>query len=180
MNFEKQLDELVGKEGGYSNDPADSGGETNWGITVAVARAFGYAGPMKDMTQDQARSIYKVRYWTQPKFDQVAKLSAPIAYELFDTGVNMGQAVAGKFLQRALNVLNNGGTDFADLGVDGAIGNMTLYALGVYLNKRGVTGEKTMLKMLNAQQATRYIELAESRPKDEKYAFGWITNRVEI
>ncbi|TCS37500.1 putative peptidoglycan binding protein [Paucimonas lemoignei] len=180
MKFEEKLDELVGVEGGYVNDPADSGGETIWGITAAVARAFGYAGAMKDMTKAQAKEIYRARYWTQPKFDQVGRLSAPIAYELFDTGVNMGQTVAGKFLQRALNVLNNGATIFPDLTVDGAIGKMTLYALETYLKARGVTGENTLLKMLNAQQSVRYLELAESRPKDERFMFGWQTNRVEM
>jgi lysozyme family protein len=162
------------------NDAADSGGETIWGITAAVARAFGYTGSMRDMTKAQAKDIYRARYWTRPRFNQVALLSAPVAYELFDTGVNMGQTVAGKFLQRALNVLNNGATAFPDLAVDGAIGRMTLCAMDAYLKARGVTGEKTLLKMLIAQQSVRYLELAESRPKDERFMFGWQTNRVEI
>lgn len=180
MYLEEKLNELVGVEGGYSNDPADSGGETIWGVTVAVARAFGYAGPMRDMTQEQAKAIYRTRYWTQPRFDQVARYSTPVAYEMLDTGVNMGQTIAGKFLQRALNVLNNGGTAFPDLTVDGAVGKMTLYALETYLKSRGATGEKTLLKMLNAQQSVRYIDLAESRPKDERFQYGWQTNRVEM
>jgi lysozyme family protein len=46
MNFEQRLDELVGVEGGYVNDLADSGGETIWGIAVAVARAPGYTAAM--------------------------------------------------------------------------------------------------------------------------------------
>lgn len=38
------IDEIIRVEGGYVNDPADSGGETNFGVTVAVARAHGYTG----------------------------------------------------------------------------------------------------------------------------------------
>ena len=48
MDFvERFLDDLIKREGGYVNNPNDKGGETCWGITVAVARANGYAGPMR-------------------------------------------------------------------------------------------------------------------------------------
>jgi hypothetical protein len=42
------IDALIEREGGYVNNPADKGGATNFGITEAVARANGYAGPMRD------------------------------------------------------------------------------------------------------------------------------------
>lgn len=51
MNFDTAFDRLLGNEGGYVNNPADPGGETNWGVTVAVARASGYTGAMRDMTR---------------------------------------------------------------------------------------------------------------------------------
>lgn len=41
--------DLIAIEGGYSNDPDDSGGETTWGVTERRARKFGYTGPMIDM-----------------------------------------------------------------------------------------------------------------------------------
>ncbi len=174
------LDSLILKEGGYTNDPKDKGGETIWGITVAVARAFGYTGAMKDMTRDQAKVIYMERFWTQPKFDQVALLSPVVALEMFDTGVNMGTGVASKFLQRALNVLNNGGTIFPDIGMDGALGKMSLAALNAFITKRGMDGVKVLLAMLNGQQSVRYIEIAEGNPVQETYEFGWQLNRVVI
>ena len=172
------LDALIGIEGAYSNDPNDSGGETIWGITVAVARAFGYLGAMKDMTQFQAKEIYLARFWVQPRFDQVAEVNGTIALELFDTGVNMGSGTASKFLQRALNVLNKGGTIFPDMVVDGAVGKMTLIALSTFLTARGGAGVKVLMAMLNSQQSVRYMELAEQRPKDESFEFGWQDNRV--
>ncbi len=42
-------------EGGYSNNPADPGGETNHGVTVAVARSHGYDGPMREMPKETAQ-----------------------------------------------------------------------------------------------------------------------------
>ena len=56
--IEKIIEATVQKEGGYSNNPNDSGGETMWGITAAVAREVGYTGAMKDMTRAQAIAIY--------------------------------------------------------------------------------------------------------------------------
>jgi lysozyme family protein len=108
MNITDTITALIQREGGYTNNPDDKGGETNFGITAAVARAFGYTGPMGSMTQQVARDIYAQRYWHQPRFDDVDMVSELVAEELLDTGVNMGTATAGKFLQRALNVLNQG------------------------------------------------------------------------
>jgi lysozyme family protein len=178
-NIETELDLLIGKEGGYTNNPKDSGGETIWGITKAVADAFGYTGSMRDMSKDQAKEIYRKRFWLQPKFFKVFEYSPNIAMELFDTGVNMGTGTAGKALQKALNVLNLNGTYYPDMEVDGMIGAMTLNALKVFLERRKADGEKVLLRMLNAIQGAKYIELAESRPKDEAFIYGWILNRVE-
>jgi len=178
MNLQATIDALVGREGGYANDPADRGGETMWGITAAVARAFGYAGAMRDMPRGVAVQIYTERYWTQPLFDQVAQRSAAIAEELLDTGVNMGTGIAARFLQRALNVLNQQAQTFPDVAVDGALGKVTLAALDSLLEARGKDGETVLLRMLNGQQAVRYIEIAEVNPGQERFEFGWQLNRV--
>lgn len=180
VSIVKMIHDLIEKEGGYSNDPNDSGGETMYGVTVFEARSFGYEGEMKEMPYDVAFQIYLSRFWTSPQFDRVYSVSESISLELFDTGVNMGTGIAAGFLQRALNVLNQQGTKFQDLTVDGRIGELTIYCLKAYLKDRGRVGESTLLKMLNALQSVRYIELAEKRPKDEKYEFGWQTNRVEV
>ena len=176
--IDEMLDEIISVEGGYVNDPLDKGGETNFGITKAVAVAFGYTGALIDLTKTQAKEIYKARYWIQPKFDQVALRSSSIAAELLDTGINMGVSTGGKFLQRALNVLNMNGVLFPDMGIDGSIGAMTLSALDKYLANRKQDGETVLLRMLNAQQSVRYMEIAEADKEQERFEFGWQKNRV--
>jgi lysozyme family protein len=116
------IDALIDREGGYVHNPADRGGATRYGVTEAVARAHGYAGPMRDFPRDEAARIYERLYWRRPRFDAVAGRAPRVAAELFDTGVNMGPAVAVTFLQRALTALNRNGRDFADLVPDGRIG----------------------------------------------------------
>ena len=59
MNIEKYLDELIKREGGYVNNPADRGGATKYGITEAVARTNGFKGNMRDLPLDVAKAIYK-------------------------------------------------------------------------------------------------------------------------
>ena len=112
MSVEDLIDELIEREGGYVCHPADRGGPTRFGITEAVARAHGYGGAMAALPRDEAAAIYRRLYWLRPRFDQVAERTPRVAAELFDTGANMGPAVAATFLQRALTALNRGGKDF--------------------------------------------------------------------
>jgi lysozyme family protein len=179
MSIDAMIEALVAREGGYSNNPADRGGPTNYGITEQVARASGYRGDMRLMPRQVAEAIYKARYWQQPHFDQVADRSKAIAEELFDTGVNMGVGTAVKFLQRLLNGLNRGGKDYPDMTVDGDLGGTTLGCLTAFLNQRGKPpGEVVILRGLNCLQGARYIELSEKRQQNETFLYGWLLNRV--
>ncbi|MEG3175974.1 glycosyl hydrolase 108 family protein [Sphingomonas sp. RB3P16] len=178
MSIETLIDAVLDREGGYCNHPADRGGETRYGITAAVARANGYAGAMRDLPRDTARAIYRKLYWCAPRFDAVAVLAPRIAAELFDTGVNMGPPVATAFLQRALNALNRGASDYPDLRTDARIGETTLAALAAFLARRGGCAERVLLKAIEALQGERYVALAESRPANEAFLYGWLANRI--
>ncbi len=173
------IEGLIDREGGYSNHPADRGGPTCFGITEAVARANGYRGPMRQLPRDEAVAIYKRLYWLRPRFDQIARRCGRIAAELFDTGANMGPAVAVTFLQRALTALNRNASDYPDLVPDGRIGERTLAALDAFLAARGKTsGETVLLRALEALQGERYLRLAERRPANEAFFYGWLANRI--
>lgn len=173
---------LVKIEGGYVNDPKDSGGETKYGITVKVARAHGYQGKMIDLTEQQAFDIYYADYITGPRFDQVFDTGCELlAAELIDTGVNMGPAVAAKFLQRWLTALNNEGKFYPDLVPDGMIGPRTLSALKQLMAVRGAaTVDKVLTSACNSLQAARYLELAEAKPTNESFLWGWLVNRAVL
>jgi lysozyme family protein len=178
MTIEALIDEVIGREGGYSNHPADKGGPTRWGVTEAVARAHGYAGDMRAFPHDEATAIYRRLYWRKPGFDRVDALMPKVAAELFDTGVNMGPATATGFLRRALNALNRGGTDFADLPSAGQVDDALITALIAFENKRGSSGETVLLKAIEALQGERYVRLAETRPANEAFLYGWLANRI--
>ena len=173
------IDELIEREGGYINRPADKGGPTRFGITKAVARAHGYAGAMAELPREDAAAIYRRLYWLRPRFDEVAERCPRVAAELFDTGANMGPAVAATFLQRALTALNRGGKDYPDLTPDGRVGPMTIAALDAFLAARGAKGGETeLLRALEALQGERYLRLAEKRPANEALLYGRLANRI--
>jgi lysozyme family protein len=179
FNVDALIDELIEREGGYVNHAADKGGPTCFGITEAVARAHGYAGAMRSLPRHEAAAIYRRLYWLRPRYDQIAKRSDRVAAELFDTGVNMGPAVATTFLQRALTALNRNGKDYSDLTPDGRIGPITLHALDAYLATRGKRpGETVLMRALEALQGERYLRLAERRPANEAFLYGWLANRI--
>lgn len=171
------INEIIRVEGGYVDDPSDSGGETNFGITKSVARQFGYSGEMRSLSKQTAFDIYSLLYWDAVKADDLLGLSEAVTEEVVDTGINCGTGRAAKFLQRSLNVLNKSGELYPDIIADGSIGPATLFALREYLTRRD---EKTLVKALNCLQGAMYIELAERREKDEKFIYGWLKNRVEL
>lgn len=183
MTAETIIDKVIKAEGSaFTNDPLDSGGPTKYGITQAALAAYkGFAvsaAEVSRLTEADAREIYRKRYIIDHGFLPVVELSDILGAELVDTGVNMGPARAAMFLQRSLNALNLGGKQFADVRVDGECGPATIEALQTYLRRRGKEGELVLLAALNALQGEYYIDLAERRPKDEAFVYGWLRARV--
>lgn len=177
--FDHFIKDVLLKEGGYSNDPRDSGGETNYGITIATARNYGYTGSMRNMNVSVAKSIYKSMYWDSLRLDDIQTISPEIALKMADIGVNMGIDRAARFCQRTLNVLNNQGKIYPDITVDGKIGNITINTLRKYVSHRGAPGKTVFIRALNCLQGEFYISLSERRQTDEAFVYGWLLNRVD-
>lgn len=182
MSFDAEFQRVILVEGGYSDNPLDSGGRTKYGITEANARAYGYVGEMRDMSLPVARAIYREGWWDLMRLDEVSQLSKPVAGEMFDSGVNCGQGRAGQWLQRALNAFNRRGELYPDIRDDGIVGRMTLAALRSYFAayaRFGADAERVLMRALNSQQGAFYMGLSQERQKDEEFVFGWFRTRVE-
>ena len=178
QTIDELIDDVIEREGGYVDHPADRGGPTRWGITEAVARRSGYLDDMRMLPACDAAAIYKRLYWIAPNFDRVAEMAPTLAGELFDTGINMGTGTATGFLQRALNALNRNGRDYGDISVDRRIGPATMRALHAFFHLRGNAGETVLLKAVEALQGAHYVRLAETRPSQEAFLYGWLANRI--
>lgn len=180
--FLHYIKEVIIKEGGFVDDPDDSGGATKCGITEALARQYGYKGHMKDLPEDMILKIYYFEFWLKMKLDQIVNISPATAREMLDTGINQGGGQAVKYLQLALNAFNDRQKHYADIKADGVMGPATLAAFRQYISKRGGTAESVMYKALNALQGAYYINISQqphNGNKNEKYVFGWFDNRVQ-
>lgn len=181
MEYFDQAWAATGKaEGGYSNNPADPGGETMYGITARVAQAHGYRGAMRDLPRDVARDIAKSEYWDPLMLDQVAAVWPAVALELFDTNFNLWAGAAAKFLQRSLNAMNREGRDWPDLAVDGHLGPLSVFCLGALKRVRGDQGQHVLLRCLNGLQLADYMRQTEQQPGKEAFFFGWVAQRVQM
>ncbi len=178
--FSKSIHVLLGIEGDYVNDPADSGGATRFGITEATARRHGHKGPMSQLPLSVAKEIYQKEFWDTIRGDDIAGIYLDVSYEVFEAGVLSGPGRSAKWLQRYLNIMNDGGRLYADISVDGMPGRQTLAALEAYARARGQEGEDVMLAGLNSFQGEYLLHLAEKRRKDERFAYGWIRHRAMI
>lgn len=181
---DKIINEIIRIEGGYVNHPSDKGGPTKYGITEKVQRKNGYKGDMEELPRDFQYGIYQRDYWDVNKLTEIEKHSQKVQEEVQDTGVNMGVRVAQKFLQEALNALNQQESLYPDIVQDGLIGTKTLSALKDYFNTgtkyRQENQELVLLRVLNSLQGQRYVQIQKDREKNEDFVFGWFLNRVKI
>jgi lysozyme family protein len=99
MNFDEAFTRLLGHEGGYSNDPQDPGGETNWGISKRTYPTV----DIKSLTQEGAKAIYLRDFW-----DPLGQAHPAIKFQVFDFAVNGGLSVAIHKLQAAIGAADDG------------------------------------------------------------------------
>lgn len=108
-NFEACRGFTLAAEGGFTNNPHDNGGATNFGITLQTLQAWrGHpviVDDVRNMTEAEALQIYKANYYNPIKGDQ---LPISLAVVAFDAAVNSGCRQSILFLQRALNVTADG------------------------------------------------------------------------
>lgn len=95
------LPEILRSEGGWVNNSKDPGGETNYGITKATARANGYTGSMHTIPLTVVSTIYHSKFWHTPYYDG-ATLASGLDLSTVDFGVNSGPARAGKYLKLSI------------------------------------------------------------------------------
>ena len=157
--FPEAVDRLLELEGGYVNDPSDSGGETNFGITQRSYPDLDIRG----LTREKAKAIYYTDWWLKYRLGQ---LPPTIGIKMLDACVNMGARQGTKLLQRAL--VSQG----QDIAVDGKIGPATIAACKM-------VDEAALLQALRDQLVAFYEQLVAAKPQDEKFLHGWL-NRAQV
>jgi lysozyme family protein len=158
------IDAILLREGGYVDLPADRGGPTNWGITLATLnewrQSLATANDVKTLTEAEARKIYRAMYLERPGLDKIA--SPELRAVLLDAAINHGPKWAIKFLQRALKIQD-----------DGVIGDVTLAAVP------HLQPQKLGLKIM-CERIKYYGAIVKHDPSQSVFILGWMNRCAEL
>ena len=170
MTTDEILTETVQNEGGYVNNPNDSGGPTNFGITQATLSGWlkrpATESDVQNLTLDEAKEIYTLQYLSGPRIDQLP--DPPEAF-LFDCAVNHGAVTAVKILQRVINAAG-----FGPVGVDGVLGPTTRQCACTAQEQMGAYFQNALVD----ERLKFYDAIVASHPNEEVFLKGW-TARAE-
>ena len=175
-------EEIVGREGGYVNDPDDPGGATNFGVTIGTMRRLGLdlnadgrvtTADVRALTRDQAVDIFIEHYWRKPR---IAELPVAVQASVFDMYVNAG-VNAVRILQRLIREMG------IEIAVDGVIGPQTIEAAA----RAAEAAPAHFADAYGIARRNYYYALADARAASRKFARrrdggkgGWIVRAEEF
>lgn len=176
---------VLAREGSaYTDRPDDAGGPTKGGITLKTLSEYlgrpATVAELQALTREQEVAIYYHLYVELPGFGAVLGVSQALGEKLVDVGVNCGQPTAIEYLQRCLNVFSDQGRQYARIAQYPHCGTETITALKAYLAGRGTEGELVLLEAIACLQGAHYIAIAEARPADQDFVYGWIRARINL
>lgn len=156
--FDAAFEYTVGNEGGYTNDPDDDGGPTNWGITIHDLSKFlgraATAAEVKGMSSATAKEIYMNDYWLALNLPGVK--SKGVAMAMFDQGVVRGVSAIALAVQ-----------DMVKVKPDAHIGPVTLAAINSH-------DPKVLVTTIERQAESSFRAIASAHPHDQKFLNGWL------
>ncbi len=154
---EQIITDILRREGDATNDPLDAGGRTKFGISE---RANPDAWADGDVSEDEAREIYRRKYVVGPGFDRIS--DHYLRAHLVDYGVNSGPSVAIMKLQEILGVT-----------VDGVLGPETLNRL-VQEHPEAVNNQLVIKRVL------MICRIVKKNPSQLKFLEGWVTRALDF
>ncbi|WP_299200357.1 holin-associated N-acetylmuramidase [uncultured Tateyamaria sp.] len=182
QNVRDIAEEIVGREGGFVNDPDDPGGATKFGVTIHTMERLGLdldrdgdvdVRDVRRLSRAQAVDIFVTHYFERPR---IAALPEPLHATVFDMYVNAG-ANAIKILQRLLNTMGHA------VVVDGALGPQSIGATRVAYD----AAPDHLVDAYGIARRNYYFRIADNRPASRKYARsraggkgGWIKRAEEF
>ena len=144
---------ILESEGGYTDDPQDPGGKTNFGLSQRSYPDI----DIRELTKEAAIEIYYKDYWIPMNVQPIP--IDELTLHVFDHGINTGQKIAVRLLQRLVGVSD-----------DGYIGEITLKGIDDYTGN--IVDEYIKRRKLF------YVTLVQNKPELRKFLKGWL-NRID-
>ena len=157
-------------EGGFVNDPADAGGATNKGVTIATWRQVGYdkdgdgdidVDDLKLISNDDVLNrVLKPHYWDRWKADQInnqsiANLLVDFVWASGKNGITIPQKLLG-------------------VKVDGLVGPVTLNAINSFMD------QSVLFYMIQDARVQYIDEICLNRPLNARFRKGWLNRLYDI
>lgn len=153
---------LLKFEGGIVDDPLDSGGFTNKGVTLKTYRTiYGQEKTKQDLiniTDEEWGYIFKIYYWDKMKADFIKSQS--VANMIVDWAFNAGVGTVSKKIQSIVGAK-----------IDGCIGNQTIALINL-------CDAEELFEQIKEARKKFYKSIVERNPTQKKFLKGWL-NRVE-
>jgi len=168
MTDDEIINLVLKHEGGFTNNPNDRGGPTNFGITAADYGRYlkkgapATADEVKAMDVSVARKIYEESYIKDPQFDRIT--DDKLRLILVDSGVLHGVKRATIWLQLAL------GMDRPD----GRIGTETLAKLASH------QAPDKLPRLVLGHRFQAIAEIVKKQPTQIVFLLGWINRAVSL
>lgn len=161
---------MLAHEGGWSDDPSDPGGETNFGWSMRAIEREGFSpqdlglfdlrpGCLRGLTAETARQLYRRCFWDRYRYGEIERQD--VATKVFDCSVNMGPSQAHRLAQLAASVCG------AVLDADGLLGDRSIQAL----NR---VDPQLWLRAMRSQMEARYHEIVRRTPDRARFLKGWL------
>lgn len=175
LKFRFCVEKVLKHEGGFVDDPVDTGGATNYGVSLRWLRSLGTEGDIdgdgdvdwrdvKGLTREQAIELYRTKWWAPYAYESIANIG--VCAKAFDLAVNMGSSQAHRLLQRAVRAAGGKVVE------DGKFGPKTLEAVNA-------ADGRSLLCALRSEAAGYYRGLVVAKQEREKWLNGWLNRAYE-
>ncbi len=198
--YNAAVDDVLGTEGGFVDDPVDHGGPTSFGISLRFLAAEGAfdsdhdgkadfdldmdgdidGRDIRQLTRGDAKFLYQRCFWNVLDADRLPK---PIGEMLFDQAVNGGISAARKLLQRAINhslmSAPKGLNAPAPLKVDGRFGDASQAAMNWVLRNPAL-GVSALTEDFRSAVRERYRDIVRRYPSQNRFLRGWLARAERL
>lgn len=163
-DFNVAVDKLIIIEGGFVNNPNDSGGATKYGISLRFFKETinpnATIDTIKNLTISEAQAIYLNFFWNKYRIGEIKDQT--VAEKIFNMFVNLAPKAAAQIVQAAINSVANN-----IIKVDGIMGSQTIAVLNQVVPQE-------LLAYISLKLIKHYCDIVDAKESQITFLLGWV------